>query len=57
VNGALSLEDHPFEDQTLDVLNATFAPKVQGSLLLNELSGPNTELDFFILFGSNRSGR
>ncbi|KAL4864872.1 hypothetical protein BDV12DRAFT_200687 [Aspergillus spectabilis] len=52
VNGALSLEDHLFEDQTLDVLNATFAPKVQGSLLLDELSGPNKDLDFFILFGS-----
>ncbi|KAI9039672.1 type I polyketide synthase [Aspergillus affinis] len=52
VNGALSLEDHLFEETTLEVLQATFAPKVQGSLLLDELSGPNTNLEFFILFGS-----
>ncbi|KAL5336891.1 hypothetical protein BJX70DRAFT_389679 [Aspergillus crustosus] len=52
VNGALSLEDHLFEDQTLDVLKATFAPKVCGSLLLDELCGSDVDLDFFILFGS-----
>ncbi|KAL4748698.1 KR domain-containing protein [Aspergillus terricola var. indicus] len=52
VNGALVLEDRLFEDITLDVMQSTFAAKVQGSMLLNELSGPDVDLDFFILFGS-----
>ncbi|KAF9895148.1 hypothetical protein FE257_000050 [Aspergillus nanangensis] len=51
-NGALFLEDHLFQDLTLDVLEATYAAKVQGSLLLDEFAGPDVDLDFFILFGS-----
>ncbi|KAL4759322.1 ketoreductase domain-containing protein [Aspergillus foveolatus] len=35
-----------------DVMQSTFAAKVQGSILLDELSGPDVDLDFFILFGS-----
>ncbi|KAL3430444.1 hypothetical protein BDV09DRAFT_202202 [Aspergillus tetrazonus] len=52
VNGALVLEDRLFEEMTLDVMQSTFAAKVQGSMLLDELSGPDVDLDFFILFGS-----
>ncbi|KAL6237467.1 hypothetical protein BDW75DRAFT_238255 [Aspergillus navahoensis] len=52
VNGALVLEDRLFEEMAIDVMQSTFAAKVQGSMLLDELSGPNADLDFFILFGS-----
>ncbi|KAL4981504.1 hypothetical protein BDW68DRAFT_183424 [Aspergillus falconensis] len=52
VNGALVLEDRLFEEMTIDVMQSTFAAKVQGSMLLDELSGPDADLDFFILFGS-----
>ncbi|KAL6238509.1 hypothetical protein BDW75DRAFT_237396 [Aspergillus navahoensis] len=52
VNGALVLEDRLFEEMTIDIMQATLAAKVQGSLFLDELSGPNAQLDFFILFGS-----
>jgi acyl carrier protein len=37
---------------SLDAIERNVAPKVQGSILLDELSGPNVDLDFFILFGS-----
>jgi acyl carrier protein len=51
-NGALVLSDCEFMQATVDILQQNFAPKVQGSLLLHELSGPNVDLEFFILFGS-----
>ncbi|KAL4883830.1 hypothetical protein BJY04DRAFT_216165 [Aspergillus karnatakaensis] len=52
VHGALHLEDLTFEDHTLKTFEATTAPKIQGSLILDELSGPDVNLDFFILFGT-----
>ncbi|QKX61835.1 uncharacterized protein TRUGW13939_08991 [Talaromyces rugulosus] len=51
-NGALVLEDCEFVKASLDAIERNVAPKVQGSILLDELSGPNVDLDFFILFGS-----
>lgn len=49
VNGAMVMNDILFTDISLDATLRTFAPKVQGSLLLDELY---RDLDFFILFGS-----
>ncbi|KAL4964830.1 uncharacterized protein BDV14DRAFT_200636 [Aspergillus stella-maris] len=51
-NGALTLDDNLFNTLTLVALQTTHAAKVTGSLILDELSGPTTNLDFFILFGS-----
>lgn len=45
------LTDSLFSELTLDDIHATFKPKVERSLLLDEIyNDPN--LDFFILFGS-----
>jgi acyl carrier protein len=46
------LEDCEFVNASIDVIERNVGPKVQGSILLDELSGPNVDLDFFILFGS-----
>ncbi|KAL4755948.1 non-reducing polyketide synthase pyr2 [Aspergillus foveolatus] len=51
-NGALVLSDCEFMQATVDIMQENFGPKVQGSLFLHELSGPNVDLEFFILFGS-----
>ncbi|KAL4935944.1 hypothetical protein BDV06DRAFT_228348 [Aspergillus oleicola] len=51
-NGALVLADCEFVQTTVDIMQQNFAPKIQGSLVLDELSGPNVDLEFFILFGS-----
>ncbi|KAL6232126.1 hypothetical protein BDW75DRAFT_247403 [Aspergillus navahoensis] len=52
VNGALNLEDGDFIHASVDVIKRNMAAKVDGTLLLDELSGPNVDLDFFIVFGS-----
>ncbi|KAL4954367.1 hypothetical protein BDW69DRAFT_205260 [Aspergillus filifer] len=52
VNGALVLKDCRFEETTIDIMQGTFAAKVEGSLLLDELSEAQKSIDFFILFGS-----
>ncbi|GAB1211417.1 hypothetical protein ATERTT37_000531 [Aspergillus terreus] len=52
VNGAMVLWDQLFVDAPLSVLTGQLAPKVQGSLLLDEIFGQEPGLDFFILFGS-----
>ncbi|KAL5051988.1 hypothetical protein BDW71DRAFT_202129 [Aspergillus fruticulosus] len=52
VNGALNLEDSDFLQASVDVIKRNMAAKVDGTLLLDELSGPNVDLDFFIVFGS-----
>jgi acyl carrier protein len=51
MNGALVLHDSPFDNVSLEMMQSTFAAKVHGSLLLDELAG-DTDLDFFILCGS-----
>ncbi|KAL4798808.1 KR domain-containing protein [Aspergillus venezuelensis] len=51
-NGVLTLDDHLFNTLTLESMQTTHGTKVTGSLILNELSGPTVDLDFFILFGS-----
>lgn len=51
VNGAMTLTDNLFSELTLDDIHAIFKPKVEGSLLLDELYN-DSNLDFFILFGS-----
>src|SRR5689334_1431337 len=50
-NGAMVLKDCLFAQMTLDDLQSVMAPKVQGSIILEEVFG-NMDLDFFILFGS-----
>ncbi|KAL2812785.1 hypothetical protein BDW59DRAFT_36663 [Aspergillus cavernicola] len=52
VNGALVLEDSQFLHTTVDIIKRNMDVKVQGTLILDELSGPNVDLDFFIIFGS-----
>lgn len=52
VNGAMVLKDTLFSNMSIDTMESTFKPKVQGSLLLNELYRDPKELDFFILVGS-----
>lgn len=51
VNGAMLLTDYLFADVSLETLHNQFKPKVQGSLILDELYSGH-DLDFFILFGS-----
>ncbi|KAK0383741.1 hypothetical protein NLU13_9652 [Sarocladium strictum] len=51
VNGALVLADALFDDLEFDSLDRTCQPKVEGSLLLDELFY-DAPLDFFILFTS-----
>lgn len=50
VNGALVLNDCAFDEMPLETMQATFAAKVDGSILLDELF--RGDLDFFILMGS-----
>ncbi|GKZ20460.1 type I Iterative Polyketide synthase (PKS) [Aspergillus brasiliensis] len=50
-NGAMVLKDCLFAQMTLDDLQSVMAPKVQGSIILEEVFG-NMDLDFFILVGS-----
>ncbi|KUM65672.1 hypothetical protein ACN42_g1443 [Penicillium freii] len=50
VNGALVLNDCAFDEMSLETMQATFAAKVDGSILLDELF--RGDLDFFILMGS-----
>ncbi|RGP81853.1 polyketide synthase [Fusarium longipes] len=53
-NGALVLKDQLFVKMEADALNDVFAPKVDGTIHLDEIfSEPN--LDFFILFSSMSS--
>lgn len=52
VNGAMVLWDRLFVDADLPLLTGQLAPKVQGSLLLDEIFGEEPTLEFFILFGS-----
>lgn len=51
VNGAMVLTDSLFADISLETMHNQFKPKVQGSLILDELYSGH-DLDFFILFGS-----
>ncbi|RDW70882.1 uncharacterized protein DSM5745_08393 [Aspergillus mulundensis] len=52
VNGALNLEDSDFLQTSVDIIQRNMAPKVEGTLFLDELCGPTVNLDFFIVFGS-----
>ncbi|TVY36833.1 Hybrid PKS-NRPS synthetase [Lachnellula subtilissima] len=49
--GAMVLDDTPFRDLTLHTLLKTTAPKVEGSMNLDNLFQENT-LDFFVFFSS-----
>ncbi|PWY82224.1 ketoacyl-synt-domain-containing protein [Aspergillus heteromorphus CBS 117.55] len=51
VNGAMVLNDCLFTQMTLDDMQRVLAPKVQGSIHLNDVFG-SYDLDFFILVGS-----
>ncbi|PWY79460.1 ketoacyl-synt-domain-containing protein [Aspergillus sclerotioniger CBS 115572] len=51
VNGAMVLKDCLFAQMTLEDMQSVVAPKVQGSIILNEVFG-NLDLEFFILLGS-----
>ncbi|RAL06443.1 non-reducing polyketide synthase pyr2, partial [Aspergillus ibericus CBS 121593] len=51
VNGAMVLKDCLFAQVTLEDMQSVIAPKVQGSVILNEVFGA-LDLEFFILFGS-----
>jgi NAD(P)-dependent dehydrogenase (short-subunit alcohol dehydrogenase family)/acyl carrier protein len=52
VNGAMVLNDSLFSNISIATMESTFKPKVQGSILLNELYRDPKQLDFFILVGS-----
>ncbi|KAI2322177.1 hypothetical protein LOZ01_004717 [Ophidiomyces ophidiicola] len=52
VHGALVLAGCLFKDTTLELMQKTFAAKVQGSLLLDEISENIATLDFFVIIGS-----
>ncbi|KAI9368717.1 hypothetical protein BJX61DRAFT_546257 [Aspergillus egyptiacus] len=52
VNGALVLSESEFTHTTVDIIRQNTDAKLQGTLLLDELSGPNADLGFFIVFGS-----
>ncbi|RAK76642.1 non-reducing polyketide synthase pyr2 [Aspergillus fijiensis CBS 313.89] len=51
INGAMILKDQMFANINLSDFQSVLSPKVQGSLLLDEIFG-HLDLDFFILFGS-----
>ncbi|RAH83134.1 ketoacyl-synt-domain-containing protein [Aspergillus japonicus CBS 114.51] len=51
INGAMILKDQIFANTNLSDFQSVLSPKVQGSLLLDEVFG-HLDLDFFILFGS-----
>ncbi|KAH9844660.1 Hybrid NRPS-PK synthetase [Teratosphaeria destructans] len=53
-NGALVLQDQLFLDMKADALNEVFAPKVDGTLFLNEIF-TDSSIDFFISFSSTSS--
>ncbi|SCV25931.1 unnamed protein product [Fusarium fujikuroi] len=50
-NGALIVADSPFTEMTLDGMNKVLKPKVDGSMLLDEIFY-DEPLDFFIMFSS-----
>ncbi|KAF4992227.1 hypothetical protein FDECE_13779 [Fusarium decemcellulare] len=50
-NGALIVADSPFTEMTLDGMNKVLKPKVDGSILLDEIFH-DEPLDFFIMFSS-----
>jgi hybrid polyketide synthase/nonribosomal peptide synthetase ACE1 len=50
-NGAMVLQDTPVRELSLDVLNRTLRPKVDGSRYLDELLR-NDDLDFTVFFSS-----
>lgn len=51
VNGAMVLVDQLFTQMAFEVMDKVLKPKVQGSLLLDEVYA-HTDLEFFICFGS-----
>ncbi|GES57118.1 Nonribosomal peptide synthetase 14 [Aspergillus terreus] len=51
VNGAMVLEDQLFTSMSFEAMDRILKPKVQGSILLDELYASH-DLDFFICFGS-----
>ncbi|KAF2773327.1 putative hybrid PKS-NRPS enzyme [Teratosphaeria nubilosa] len=53
-NGALVLQDQLFLDMKADALNEVFAPKVDGTVFLNEIF-TDSSIDFFISFSSTSS--
>lgn len=53
-NGALVLRDQLFTEMNKDALNDVFAPKVDGTIHLNE-AFQDKDLDFFVLFSSMSS--
>ncbi|KAF7548816.1 hypothetical protein G7Z17_g6812 [Cylindrodendrum hubeiense] len=53
-NGAMRMEDAPFDDMKFESLQRTAPPKIEGSVVLDEFFY-DTPLDFFILFTSMSS--
>lgn len=52
MNAAMVLRDQMLADMTLETIQSQFRPKVHGSILVEELYGAKSDLDFFVLFGS-----
>lgn len=50
-NGAMSMDDIPFDKMSLQSMNKVLRPKVDGSKILDEIFY-DTPLDFFIMFSS-----
>lgn len=50
--GAMVLEDTAFRNMTREAMDKVLQPKVQGSIVLDELFRDNKDLDFFVFFSS-----
>lgn len=50
--GAMVLEDTAFRNMTREAMDKVLQPKVQGSIVLDELFRDNKNLDFFVFFSS-----
>lgn len=50
--GAMVLEDTAFRNMTREAMDKVLQPKVQGSIVLDELFRENRDLDFFVFFSS-----
>lgn len=50
--GAMVLEDTAFRNMARDAMDKVLQPKVQGSIVLDELFRDNKDLDFFVFFSS-----
>lgn len=50
--GAMVLEDTAFRNMTREAMDKVLQPKVQGSIVLDQLFRDNKDLDFFVFFSS-----